>query len=492
MKRIHLVALGLILLSSASVALAVNVDRETVKIRAIEPPLVNVARIDFGGLSAEVAYGTWEIGEPVLRTTSSICVPEHSRNKLKDAQEVTTYYYEIPLETDDGVVVIRDAAGELVYSDRLSSLDGSERFGYNTCRFWIPSNLEEAFAGKMITIEKMIEKSVAEYFTSSAHRAMDDALFFNVLEEKVPLYRFKDKVHDYADLNRAFELAQTGYAAGQAGETDLWSAVELWEQALADSDLNDKQARINRKVSVKLYESLGIAHLVLGDYTASVNMFEKAQRYTSMTTSRSNGTGSSDLTQRARERKHRNRKNPDLPTDPVELERLITTVERYRGQVPVRVLPTSELARLREVHASRAIGGAFVAHVEEVNEQQAAIDAGLENPYERQVGRTASQGFYLFLMPYGNKLDEFPVAVTELTHLNQLRMPKHGFVLVPETIGNLTNLKFLDLSGNNIERFPESIENLTNLKTLKIKDNPLAPGELERLQKVLPGCKIKG
>ena len=33
---------------------------------------------------------------------------------------------------------------------------------------------------------------------------------------------------------------------------------------------------------------------------------------------------------------------------------------------------------------------------------------------------------------------------------------------------------------------------LTNLKTLKIKDNPLAPGELERLKTLLPECKIKG
>ena len=45
---------------------------------------------------------------------------------------------------------------------------------------------------------------------------MDDALFFNVLDEKVPLYRFKDKQLDYTDLNRAFDLAQAGYAAAAA------------------------------------------------------------------------------------------------------------------------------------------------------------------------------------------------------------------------------------------------------------------------------------
>ena len=79
-----------------------------------------------------------------------------------------------------------------------------------------------------------------------------------------------------------------------------------------------------------------------------------------------------------------------------------------------------------------------------------------------------------------------------MLNLNQLRMPKHGFSEVPEAIGELTNLRYLDLSGNQIERFPDSVGKLTNLKTLKIKGNPLAPGELERLTTLLPGCKIKG
>jgi len=78
-------------------------------------------------------------------------------------------------------------------------------------------------------------------------------------------------------------------------------------------------------------------------------------------------------TQRARERKHRDKKNPDLPTDPAELELLMNSVERFRGQVPVRLLPTSELDRLRAEHASSTIGDAVMAHVEEEDEHQAAV-----------------------------------------------------------------------------------------------------------------------
>ena len=48
------------------------------------------------------------------------------------------------------------------------------------------------------------------------------------------------------------------------------------------------------------------------------------------------------------------------------------------------------------------------------------------------------------------------------------------------------------LAAGDFHLFPDSMANLTELKTLKIKDNPLAPGELERLKTMLPGCKIKG
>ena len=49
----------------------------------------------------------------------------------------------------------------------------------------------------------------------------------------------------------------------------------------------------------------------------------------------------------------------------------------------------------------------------------------------------------------------------------------------------------LNLTGNRIETLPEEIGRLENLKVLTLKDNPLAPGEVDRLKELLPGCKIK-
>ena len=58
-------------------------------------------------------------------------------------------------------------------------------------------------------------------------------------------------------------------------------------------------------------------------------------------------------------------------------------------------------------------------------------------------------------------------------------------------IGGLTRLRKLDLSNNRLERLPEGIGALNRLKSLQLRGNPLAAGELERLKRLLPRCKIK-
>lgn len=514
-------ALVLIALFWVTFAGAVNIDRKVVKLRTVELPSVAVSGLDFERLRVEVAHGAVTLGEARLRTTRSICVPEGSENVFKDAVEIPTHYYEVPYSVAGGVMILRDAAGAVVHSASIDALESYQRFGYDQCAYWMPGPLEADFEKGFRKLEAAIVEEVRQYFANGARRVLDDALFFNVVEEKVPLYWFKDKRRDYADLNEATELARTAYAEmersiaglGDGGAVPLQRAIEIWSGSLAQSELNDKTARINRKVTVKLHESIGVAWMALGDSAAAVAHLEKANRYSSMVTARSGGTGSADLIARARMRKGRSRSNVALP-EGRELETLMQSTERFRGRIPIVVLAPTELARLEEEHLSVSTAGFVEAVAEERAEIDDAIASGKENRYERLVGRTAMQGFYLFLMPYPQKMESFPAEVCELTHLNRLRVPNHSFTQLPETIGNLRDLEVLDLagnrihtvppaigeleklrklnlSGNSIESLPDSISRLKNLKVLELKDNPLAEGELRRLKQLLPRCKIK-
>lgn len=90
---------------------------------------------------------------------------------------------------------------------------------------------------------------------------------------------------------------------------------------------------------------------------------------------------------------------------------------------------------------------------------------------------------------------------------------KEGVSQIPGDIGSLKNLKILGLFGNNISQLPNSIGELTQLEELYLDANPIAElpksiselkalkilgialtkissFEKERIQKLLPNCKI--
>ncbi len=502
----------------ATQTLALNVDRERAVVRYVEPPQVSVDGLDYASLQIEVAVGNVLVGQPELGQTKSICVPKGSRNKLKDAVEVPTHFYNVPYSAEAGVMVVRDQEGRTIYSATIDGLQSSERFGYDQCKYWLEPALEKDFERERPAFQQGLREEASAYYERQAAVLADQALFFQVLEEKVPYFTFKDRRRDYTDLNRAAERARVGYSllAGyriEEGEAALREAMEIWNAALTESDPSDKKARINRKVTARLHDSLGAASMVLGDLSAAVSHLEKSTRM-GMSLSRSDGTGNQDLLQRARRRKANARRNAASLEVPADLEQRIATAEPYRGQLPVRRLRPEALAALRSEHASLAVGSASEIVAAERAEHAEAVASGAVNPYEGMVQHTSIQGFMLFVMPFPEKLSEFPAEVYELEQLNQLRVPNHGFRSVADGIGRLQNLKVLDLSGNAIQelptsigelhnlrklnlsgnaltRLPEEIGALENLKSLRLKGNPLAPGELERLERLLPDCKIK-
>jgi len=517
MGRLRLPAVWLAALLLVLPAPAAKSDRTIVTLTTIEMPAIAAEGLDYAAVRVEVAHPPVEIGDPEPRQTKSICVPKGSKNVLKDAVEMPTSYYEVPYRTGDGVMVVRDGEGRVLWAERLDGLSSTEKFGYDQCRYWLPGPLEQDYAGQRAAFAGRVRAAVGEYFTRHAERVLERALFYRVVEENYPIYTFHDENHDYAVLDEAAGLADTGYRALRSAPGEpatLRQAIAIWEQALEQADLGDNKSRINRKVAVKLHVNIGAALLAMGDAGAAVRHLEQATRL-GMAVSNSKGVGSGDLLERARERKLRASRNPGSGNSrPADLDERVARTNAYRGTIPVVALPASQLARLESAHADFA-GNLIVETAEaEAAERDAAIASGADNPYERMVTRTSVQGFVLFLMPFPRRLDSFPVEVCELRHLNQLRVAGHGYETVPEQIGELRDLKMLDLSGNRIQsipasiRFldrlakldlsnnritalPEEIGDLKDLKTLNLKGNPLEPGEAERLRQLLPDCKIK-
>ena len=93
--------------------------------------------------------------------------------------------------------------------------------------------------------------------------------------------------------------------------------------------------------------------------------------------------------------------------------------------------------------------------------------------------------------PAGEKLNEFPEALVELTDLNILILRGNNLKTIPSSIGKLVNLKRLILTNNQLTTLPDEISELKNLKTLNMKGNNISPKEVSRIQSLLPDCKIK-
>lgn len=79
---------------------------------------------------------------------------------------------------------------------------------------------------------------------------------------------------DYDDLEKAGKLAKRGInpMGSSDGKAELTEAITIWETVLEESDLNDKKARIDDKVTQSLYQNLIEASIFKED-------FVKAQDY---------------------------------------------------------------------------------------------------------------------------------------------------------------------------------------------------------------------
>ena len=75
----------------------------------------------------------------------------------------------------------------------------------------------------------------------------------------------KNKKGEYDDLESAKDLALSSYRSFDGGKNseDLKKAIVIWEQAYTESDVDDKKARINQKVTSLVLLNLVHASLIL-------------------------------------------------------------------------------------------------------------------------------------------------------------------------------------------------------------------------------------
>ena len=96
----------------------------------------------------------------------------------------------------------------------------------------------------------------------------------------------------------------------------------------------------------------------------------------------------------------------------------------------------------------------------------------------------------LYLTKDEEGISEIPDDIGSLKNLRTLGLYGNNISQLPASIGELTHLEILYIDSNPIHEFPETISALKELKILGIVGTLISTEEQDRIQRILPNCKI--
>lgn len=137
----------ILLISCAALSTGLLAQRSTSKkvdTRFINVPNYDVGSTDISSLKSSFAIGNSVYGTQKLKDTKTTCVAKGG--SLKDAKEVTTYYYELDVTRPSSFLFLKDEKGNTVYANQLAteSTDKAE-YGKGKCEFWMKPSLEKSY-----------------------------------------------------------------------------------------------------------------------------------------------------------------------------------------------------------------------------------------------------------------------------------------------------------------------------------------------------------
>lgn len=493
MKRTLFITAWLLLTVMGS---AQNIKEEKVETAFLEYPRIPVKGMDFNTMNIDFAHSAFEIDELKMLKGTNLCKPKGG--SIKDIQAIENYYYQVRYNLPPGLIRITDHAGEVLYTTYTNEAGPTwEEFGKQECYF-LESILKSVWEKQKEEYEQMLQEQVSQDLYGRAQTFVNKSVSFSYTPETIEVYYVKkDKAFDYGAIEQAMHEAVKAYALlknnydDTNGRAGLETAIATWEKELAQADVENKKARIDKKVATHLHENAALAYAYLKNYDEALKHIKLALDLNANFTT--NKTGYREGLQ---QRFYDQRKYYEMNKE------VAVMIKEQQPKVVNR--GTEAYGELKADYKAK--------EAEEMKEQMMAIKkthaeevaAGAINPYEEKITHTSTQGYLLILpsvstMAYSlddmkagmKKLDEFPMEVCELTQLNQLILKNNNIKTIPPEIKNLVNLKRLDLSKNELTTLPDELGQLKELKTLLLKGNAIPQGEIDKIQKALPKCKIK-
>lgn len=128
-------------------------------------------------------------------------------------------------------------------------------------------------------IVKTTEEKILQENLTYINKLLNDRFGFYRENRKATLYYVKSKNEEYSDLMVAFNEASSALKLladdSIAAKPQLLHAVENWNKALKESDLNDKKARIDKDLTLVILFNLLEVNLALRNHTAGMQLIQQ-------------------------------------------------------------------------------------------------------------------------------------------------------------------------------------------------------------------------
>ncbi len=203
-----------------------------------------------------VEMGVFENSDP--RVVSEIRKETRSANGTTSTYDVAYYHLEFNYRHPMTVKITKNGSQEL-YMNAPSQL--------NEFKTYKSAESKSSPSTDISILVKSIEAQILKENLEFINHMVNDRMGFEVSKRKSSLDYVKTKGEDYADVNEAYDAATMAFT--MMGKTDdqakakLQEAVSKWAKALAESDPENKKARIDKNVTISLGFNLLEAYFAL-------------------------------------------------------------------------------------------------------------------------------------------------------------------------------------------------------------------------------------
>ncbi len=175
-----------------------------------------------------------------------------------------TYKYILKIKKDGGEIYKKESSGKETIEGKEST---SSSTAYKNFKSKRNDYMQNVSSSKLKPISSTINEKYCTLIKSTSLRSA----------------HLKPKKHKYDDYDSSFEDMKRGYLvlfsdenAIDEAKADLTKAIDGFTTLLKESDIENKKARINKKITALLYNNIGHCYFLMKDYVAASNSYSQA------------------------------------------------------------------------------------------------------------------------------------------------------------------------------------------------------------------------